>query len=387
METNATVLLLEAYLIQTQIIAKTLHQAGYRVVSFCEEKYSYGFHSRYIDEKVHTIPCEGNQEEYFKLILEYIQSHPVCAIIPMSDESAKIIAEHKDELGKYTSVACPEYENFVKGYDKNELMKVCKGMNVDHPLTIDLSEDYSLDDMLYPAIIKPNITSGGRGMSIVENKEELESIIPSTIAQFGQCHVQEFIPQGGRQIKVQMLINEKGDMVCYSVMQKTRWYPVKGGSSCCNISIDEPQLLADCYRVLTALEWRGFADFDVIEDPRNGKLKIMEINPRVPACVKSAVVSGINWGEAIVNDILHLPQKHYEYTPGKTLRFLGFDMLWFLKSPDRFKAAPSWFKFFGNDVYYQDLDFSDLGSFIWGTFGNIKKLFSSDFRKSKAGLN
>ena len=41
----------------------------------------------------------------------------------------------------------------------------------------------------------------------------------------------------------------------------------------------------------------------------------------------------------------------------------------------------------GNDVYYQDLDFSDLGSFIWGTFGNIKKLFSSDFRKSKAGLN
>lgn len=173
METNATVLLLEAYLIQTQIIAKTLHQAGYRVVSFCEEKYSYGFHSRYIDEKVHTIPCEGNQEEYFKLILEYIQSHPVCAIIPMSDESAKIIAEHKDELGKYTSVSCPEYENFVKGYDKNELMKVCKGMNVDHPLTIDLSEDYSLDDMLYPAIIKPNITSGGRGMSIVRTRRSL----------------------------------------------------------------------------------------------------------------------------------------------------------------------------------------------------------------------
>ncbi len=383
----STILLLEAHLVQTQIIAKSLHRAGYKVASFCEEKHSYGYHSKYIDEKVFTIPCEGNQDEYYKLILAFIQSHHVSAIIPMSDESAKIIAKHKRELEKYTSVSCPEYRNFVKGYDKNELMKVCKERNVDHPLTIDLSDDYSLDNMLFPAIIKPNITSGGRGMTIVKDKQELDSVLPSTISKFGPCHLQEFIPPGGRQIKVQVLIDEKGDMVCHSVMQKTRWYPVKGGSSCCNISIEDTQLLADCYKVLTALEWRGFADFDVIEDPRSGKLKIMEINPRVPACIKSAVVSGINWAEAIVADIMHKPQKHYEYMPGKILRFLGFDVLWFLKSPNRFKSFPSWFKFFGKDVFYQDLDFSDLGAFIWGTFGNVKKLFSSDFRKSKAGLN
>ena len=101
-----------------------------------------------------------------------------------------------------------------------------------------------------------------------------------------------------------------------------------------------------------------FADFDLIEDPRDHSLKIMELNPRIPACVKSAIVSGIDWGNVIVDDILGNTQNNYTYTPGKFLRFLGFEILWFLKSPDRFKTHPNWFKFFGKNIFYQDLEFN-----------------------------
>lgn len=382
-----SVLLLEAYLIQSQVIAKSLHNAGYRVISFCEEKSSYGYHTKYVDEKHLTISCEGHQEEYYQLLLDYIKNHKVSAIIPMSDESARIIAQHQEEILRFSTVSCPQIDSFIKGYDKNQLMKVCKQLGIGHPLTIDLSESDDLENLKYPAILKPNITSGGRGMSIVNNEDELRVIIPKTIEEYGNCHVQEFIPQGGRQIKVQLLVDKNKNLVCSSVMQKTRWYPVKGGSSCCNITIEEPQLVNDCFSVLKELNWRGFADFDVIEDPRDKTLKIMEINPRVPACIKNTVLSGIDWGEIIVNDIRQLPQKTYNYLPGNVLRFLGFDILWFLKSPDRFSTKPSWFKFFGKNVSYQDLDWSDFGSFFWGTLGNIKKVLSSETRKSKAGLN
>ena len=382
-----SVLLLEAYLIQTQAIAKSLHKAGYRVVSFCEEKNSYGYHTKYVDEKHITIPCEGHQEEYYQLLLDFLKKNTVSAIIPMSDESAKMLAQHQDEIAQFSAIACPPFESFIKGYDKNQLMKVCEHLGIEHPLTIDLSEPYDLTKMKYPAIIKPNITSGGRGMRIVENEEELKAIIPQTIKEYGNCHVQEYIPQGGRQIKVQLLVDRNMSLVCSSVMQKTRWYPVKGGSSCCNITIEEPELVEACYSILKQLNWRGFADFDVIEDPRTSSLNIMEMNPRVPACIKSAIVSGINWGEIIVSDILCQPQKNYEYDPGHVLRFLGFDFLWFLKSKDRHHTSPSWYSFFGRKVHYQDLDWTDFGSFFWGTYGNIRKLFSSDFRESKAGLN
>lgn len=112
----------------------------------------------------------------------------------------------------------------------------------------------------------------------------------------------------------------------------------------------------------------------------------MELNPRIPACVKSAIVSGIDWGNVIVDDILGNTQNNYTYTPGKFLRFLGFEILWFLKSPDRFKTHPNWFKFFGKNIFYQDLEFTDLKSFLFGTWGNIRKLCNPKFRQTKKGL-
>ncbi len=288
------VLLLEGYLIQTQTIAKSLYSLGYDVVIFSEEKLSYGYHTRYAKEKHITVSCEKSPDEYYKLIIDYIKNNAVSAIIPMSDESARIIAQHQVELSRFTSVSAPLLISFEQGYDKNKLMKVCSEVGVDHPFTVDLVGEYSLERLKYPAIIKPNITSGGRGMCIVENEAELREKANIIIEQYGACHVQEFIPAGGRQIKVQLLVGSKGELVCSSVMCKKRWYPVNGGSSCCNVTIEEPELVKQCYSLLRFISWRGFADFDVIEDPRDGSLKVMEINPRVPACIKSAVVSGVN---------------------------------------------------------------------------------------------
>ena len=69
------------------------------------------------------------------------------------------------------------------------------------------------------------------------------------------------------------------------------------------------------------------------------------------------------------------------------LRFLGVEILWFLKSDNKWHAKPNWFKFFGRDIFYQDMsDWSDPMAFIRGTIGNIKKQLSSEFRKSKAGV-
>ena len=80
------------------------------------------------------------------------------------------------------------------------------------------------------------------------------------------------------------------------------------------------------------------------------------------------------------------PLRHYVYEPGKRLRHLGFEMLWFLKSSDRFKAKPSWFSFLGKDLYYQDWVCGDFSSFFWGTWGNFKKQLDPEFRKAKAGV-
>jgi predicted ATP-grasp superfamily ATP-dependent carboligase len=138
--------------------------------------------------------------------------------------------------------------------------------------------------------------------------------------------------------------------------------------------------------VLRSIKWVGFADFDLIQDPKSGESKIMEINPRVPACIKSSIVSGIDFATIIAHQTLGVKLKIYKYKPNKYLRYFGLDLLWFIHSKNRFKTDPNWFNFFSKNTYYQEGSLDDIVPFIYGTFRGFLKQLNPNFRKSKSGM-
>lgn len=383
------VLILDGGAAHSMAIAECLKKSGYEVAALCDNKNEYGYHSKFMDERY--IGPDSHMDGYAEWMLDFLKEHRFDVLIPTSDTSAEFMSFHKEELLKLTGVLIPDKEIFKKGYDKNDLMKVCRENGYPHPLTIDLSE-VSIDDaeafvsFPYPGLLKPNLTSGGRGMTLVNNYEELKAVFPTIHTQYGECHLQQFVKPGGRQVKVQIMTDKEGNPVYSSVIWKQRYYPVNGGSSCCNVTIENPEIVNICGKVLKSIGWVGFADFDLIENPETGELLIMEINPRIPACVRSAFKSGMDYATMIADMTLGKPLRHYEYTPGKRLRHLGFDVLWFLKSPNRFQTKPSWFQFFGKDLYYQDWLGGDFPAFFWGTWGNFKKQMNPEFRKAKNGV-
>lgn len=383
------VLILDGGAAHAMAIAECLKKSGYSVACICDDKNEYGYHSKFMDEKY--LGMDSHEEGYAEWMLQFLKEHHFDVLIPTSDNAAEFMSFHKEEIQKHAGVLMPGREVFKKGYDKNELMRVCKENGYPHPLSIDLSEvdDQNCDELIsfpYPGLLKPNLTSGGRGMTLISSVEDVKRIYPKIRAQYGNCHLQRYIKPGGKQVKVQIMTDENGNPAYSSVIWKQRYYPVNGGSSCCNVTIDNPEISKICGNVLKTIGWVGFADFDLIEDPDSKELLIMEINPRIPACVRSAFKSGMDYATMIADATLGLPLRNYRYTPGKRLRHLGFDVLWFLKSPDRFKAKPSWFRFFGKDTYYQDWLCGDFKAFFWGTWGNFKKQMNPEFRKAKAGL-
>jgi len=138
--------------------------------------------------------------------------------------------------------------------------------------------------------------------------------------------------------------------------------------------------------VLEKLNWRGFAEFDLIEDPMDGKMKIIEINPRITACIRASFASGIDFSEVIVNHALGFPIPQYIYRPGKYLRYFGLELAWFFKSKNRFRTKPGWFSFFGRNIVYQDGSPRDPLPFLVGLVSGILKQMNPEFRKSKSGL-
>lgn len=381
------ILLLEAGT-QGLAIVKGLAKAGYEISMLVGEVGNYADSSRYVCKRYYC-HSDVSSPEYLEEVKSLLKRESFDVVIPMGDVDAEFLSKNREELSKLVRFVIPGHENFLKGYDKNLLMTLCAQKGYPHPQTIDLSKvDVNDCDALrqfpYPAILKPNCTTGGRGMKVVESYEEMLTAYPTLHEQFGDYHLQRFIRAGGRQVKIQVCVDATGKMIAHSAMQKVRWYPVKGGSSCCSVSIDEEKMTAICHQILGNIGWEGFADFDLIEDPDTKELLIMEINPRLPACIGAAIHAGMDWGQIIVDQALGKEPKHCEYITGVALRHLGFDVLWFLKSPMRYKTKPSWFKFFGRNVYYQDMDgWIDPKPFFAGTYHNIKKLFDPSFKNAK----
>lgn len=380
-----TVLLLDGGGSQTLPIAESLYKKGHKVHIFYEHKLSYGYATRYSSKKTQSPPIK-KEELYFNFFKEYVITNLIDVVIPLSDPSAMFLSKNKDFFLEFCRFIAPDYETFIKGYNKNILMGICRKYGFPIPKTIDL-QVIGIDaakDFFFPALLKPNMTTGGRGMKLLTSKNELELVYEKNVKDFGYCHLQELIAPGGRQFKVQLFLDEKHQLINSSVIHKQRFYPVSGGSSCFNTTICHDPVVDICYAVLKKIGWIGFADFDLIEDPRDGIIKIMEINPRIPACIKSAIKSGIDYADIIVESSMGREIKKYCYVPGRQLRHLGFDILWFINSEDRFKASPSWFNFLNRKQSFQDISLCDPLPFVYGTLGNIKKMSNESFRKSKS---
>lgn len=374
---------------QALAILKSVHNAGHRIAMLISEKGNYADASKFVDELIFA-HCSSESGDYLRLLKSVLVEKRIDAVIPMGDATAEFLSRNREELSSLTHYKMPCLENFMKGYDKNQLMTLCREKGYPHPLTIDLSatkydDADSFAAFPFPGILKPNRTTGGRGMTLISCHKELVLKYPEVRRKYGDCHLQQFIREGGSQVKIQLYVNEDGELLQSSVMEKVRWYPVKGGSSCCSVSTKNQGMVEICHQILRDIHWVGFADFDTIGDPDTGELLIMEINPRLPACIGAATYAGIDWGNIIADDYLGKPQKKYEFKEGVVLRHLGFDILWFLKSPNRFHTQPNWFNFLGRSVFYQDFHFFDQKPFWVGTYHNLKKLLNSDFRKTKSG--
>jgi carbamoylphosphate synthase large subunit len=206
------ILLLDGQTIQALPAAKSFKKAGFYVVLFCDSNNSYGYHTRYADEKVIVPSSKDDPNGLHEKVVRYLSSNQVVAIVPMNDYSAMYLSKNKHTMEQLTKVMIPEYDVFIKGFDKNKLMGICLDNSFPHPKTVDLttcSPTEAVAQLQLPALIKPNETTGARGFALINSADELESKLESIQKEYGDCHLQEFIPAGGNQYKVELFIWEE----------------------------------------------------------------------------------------------------------------------------------------------------------------------------------
>lgn len=372
--------------LQTLSLARGLYKSDFKVF-IAGEKNSVGRHSRFINGyKVFLL-----QNSAISDLIYYVNDKGIKAIIPSEDEFAEWLSIHRDEIEKATSAKCAIVDSVLlsKVMNKSSLLTLCKEHNIPCPKTepIYIKDLEAVANRVgFPALIKPDISNGSRGISAVRNIDELKQKAPQIAANFGQCSLQEFINNPHHYYNAMLYRYADGTYSASVVTKITRFYPIKGGSSSFCTSIVNERIIEICKNLLDAIEWNGFADFDVLEKG-DGDYRIIEINPRVPASLHAALASGVDFGHIIAADHLNLPRPQMNYTPGEQLRYLGLDIAWFLSSPNRFRCKPHWFNFFGKHLHYQDGGAADFKAMLYSLWSGVRKQLSPSFRKSKSGMN
>ncbi|GHU67784.1 hypothetical protein FACS189413_03220 [Bacteroidia bacterium] len=385
------ILLLDAQNIQAISVARSLKQCSYFVSAFIEYKVSPGYVSRYIDKKYICPALKSDEKVYIDFLFNFLQNSKQDVIIPLGNGSAELLSKFKEkiELDFSTKCACPTYDTLIHAHNKELLMDLCEKENIPHPRTIGLSVEnleYAANYVGFPAMIKPNISVGARGITLVENLNELQEQFPLIKKIYGNCTLQKFVTHSGSYYNVMIYRDRIGKIQRHTIIKIRRYFPLQGGTSCYCETIDNTQLLEICTKTLEKLNWKGFADFDIMEDIENNDYKIIEINPRTPSSIHAAFVSGINFPAIMVADEMNLEIPHYQYSIGKSIRYMGLDIMWFIFAKNRFTFKPSWFQFFGKNVFYQDGSIKDTLPMFIGFLEGIKKYANPEFRKSKLGI-
>jgi len=372
------VLILGGYARQSLPLVHAFHRLGCTVAALCSSRLDVAYASRLTDEKILGVCDRENPEATAKQVLDLLKTGKYDAVIPTVDFSAKLLSDHKEEFSAYTRVMANDKEVYAVAGDKLATMAVCMEHRIPCPVTLtecSSVEDACRGDLRYPIVVKPRVGYGAIGFRRVESAEALRELFADP-AHHPQDYVfQEFIPQTGLQYECAMFMDENDEVKTSLVFSKNRWFPVNGGSSTLNITVDRPDIVESCTKLLKLIHWRGPADIDLIQDERDGVAKIMEINPRVSGSVKIAFEAGADQARQMLEYLYGEEVTAYrEYKIGQRLRCTQTDFLWFLKSKNRFHSKPSWF----SCRHTKDHTFYLNDPWPWFSF-SIQKMLS--FRK------
>lgn len=340
------VLVLEGYARQSLALAKAFKKLGCKVSVLCGSGLDVCNWSRYVDNKILGVCDRELIKETEEQVRALLKTHAYDLVVPSVDFSAELLSRNKDEFSKYARIASNEFNVYSIAGNKNETMNVCESIGVPHPKTlqnIESLEAIEESDIRFPVVIKPSVGYGAIGFKKVDTLEDLKELLKNN-TDFSDYVIQEYIPQTDLQYECAMFLDDNNEVKTSLVFSKNRWFPVNGGSSTLNVTVLRPDIVDSCTKLLKAINWRGPADIDLIQDPRDGKAKIMEINPRVSGSVKICFLSGVDQAKQMLELAYHEKVTHFkEYKIGQRLRCSQTDFLWFIISPNRFNSNPSWF--------------------------------------------
>ena len=282
----------------------------------CEVAWPYGaikkrLRSRYVREVYPTADIVTRPGDFADDVVQLCRKREFDVVLPVSIESTEALLAVRPELEKQVATLLPTPEQLATGANKSKTYEFCSAIELPHPRTSILRDEDDArrfaSEADYPLVLKHTRNFGGsRGVRFVGDGDELATAYRQLAnMQFGgpEILVQEYVP--GLLFDA---VTVAKDGVCPRIFTSVRklMYPVSGGVTCISVSTWVPELQEAVSHALAVLRWNGPVEMEFKLDSRDGKFKLIEINPRFWASIDSAIRCGVNFPAIAVDLALGL---------------------------------------------------------------------------------
>ena len=229
--------------------------------------------------KFRLIPL-ANDKSFINKLKNIVLTENIDAIFPNVDEELKIFSDKNN----FPQAIISPSKTIDICYDKLKTLQKLKEKTY--------IPKYGKDCKDFPKIIKPRISRGSRNIYKVDSEYELNLLIEFlSINQnitSDMLVIQEYLP--GKEYTVDCLFDFDGTFILCIPRQRIS---TKGGISTIGKTIHDNRFNKIIKDISNTIEFHGPINIQFKEDP-SGKLKLLEINPRLSGGLPITHKAGIN---------------------------------------------------------------------------------------------
>lgn len=329
---NKAVVLGANYYIGLSII-RCLGIHGISVVAVdYEKKGTYGFHSKYLSEKLIGPNCKKDPEGFLNFLIDYGKKEekpPV--LLPSADGYVEFIDKYLHILKKYYLINQVEQGLFTKVINKQTLHSLAKKYNMLVPETLEVDEnDFEekvVEKIKFPCLVKPTdspafVSHFRKKLFEVNNMEELRQAIKKSKDAGLEVIVQRIIPGfDDHMYTFDAYVNQQGKVSHWMTCQKLRQFPINYGASVYTIQRNIPELYNIGSKFLEDIGFKGFAEIEFKKDEISGRYYMIEINARTTNLNSLLYKAGINMPYLAYSELTDLLPNPYAIEKDTNMAF------------------------------------------------------------------
>ncbi len=256
-------------------------------------------------------------------------------LLPDGDTEVRLVAQQHEKLSALFRLATPDWNTIKWAANKQLTYQKAEELKIPYPKTFQVKADGDLPrDLLFPLILKPAAKEGANELTSakawrIDSRQELEQrfLLATRLAGSAGLVLQEFIPGGGMTQFSYAAVWKDGEPAVSMVVRRTRQHPSESGTGCfvetvMNATVEE---LAE--RFLRSISYFGPVEMEFKFDARDGKYKLLDVNPRLWTWNALGSQVGADFPLAAYKVALKLPLERLRVPAGLAWMYVAKDLV------------------------------------------------------------